>query len=408
MIPSISSRLFFAAFCFVTLISMTQASDWPQWRGPSGMGICEDSGLPLSWGGKDNENVVWKVPIPKTDVSQSSPIVWKDKIFITTAVNKPLEQRVTCFKKSDGTQLWSTVVPEGPWIMTDLRGGYSCSTPCTDGERVYAVFGSSTLAALDFEGKIVWQKSIEPRNFDVAISASPILYKNTLILLCDQKGTSFIAAYDLKTGDVKWTEKRPTVNFNHSTPLLATVNGKPQLLIGASNALQGADPENGKILWSAKAKGDIATPVFADNLAYVDDARGGLGMCVDATGSGDVTATNVKWSFKTLVEGFNSPIIADGRLYRLFNQLKCFDLKTGELVYAEKLGEKPLHASPFVTPDGRIYYASSGTTWIVKTGPKFELLGKCELGDPSSASAAVSDGRIILKGAKFLFCIGKK
>jgi outer membrane protein assembly factor BamB len=190
--------------------------------------------------------------------------------------------------------------------------------------------------------------------------------------------------------------------------MIGTVGGKPQMLIAASEALQGVDPENGKVLWWAKCKGDIATPVTDGTLVYVDNARGGAGCCVDATGSGDVTATNVKWTYKTMVDGFNSPLIADGRLYRLFKQLKCIDVATGQEIYSETLGPGTPHASPILTPDGRIYYASAGTTYVIKTGPKFELLAKNELGDNSSASAAISDGLIILKGAKNLFCIGKK
>jgi outer membrane protein assembly factor BamB len=393
----------------VALTFVSTASDWPQWRGPSGMGLAEDKDLPLTWGGKDNANVLWKVALPKTSTSQSSPIVWKDKIFIATAFNDPLEQRVTCYSKKDGNRLWETPIPNGPWIMKDLRGGYSCSTPCTDGERVYALFGSSTFSALDLDGKVVWQKSVEPRNFDVAISTSPIIYKDTVILLCDQNNkTSFLVAYDRKSGDVKWEAKRPDVGFNHSTPLLADVAGKKQLIIAASNVLQGADPDNGNIIWSAKAKGDIGTPVISGNLVYSDDARGGTGICVDATGTGDLTA-NIKWSFKTMVEGFNSPIIADGCVYRLLKQLKCLDLNTGEVIYSEKLGEGGTpHASPILTPDGRIYYASAGTTYVIKAGKTFELLAKNDLGDNSSASAAISDGLIILKGAKNLYCIGKK
>ncbi|HLX59640.1 MAG TPA: PQQ-binding-like beta-propeller repeat protein [Planctomycetota bacterium] len=394
--------LFFSA-------SFLSASDWPQWRGPTGMGVAEDKDLPLTWGGKDNVNVLWKVALPKTDQSQSSPVVSNDRIFVTTAVNVPLEQHVTCYKKSDGSRLWETTVPNGPWIMKDLRGGYTCSTPATDGERVFALFGSSKLAALNNEGHIVWQHDIEPRNFDVAISSSPILYKDNVILLCDQNNkTAFMVAYNRKSGEKAWEMKRPEAGFNHSTPMIATVGGKPQMLVAASEALQGVDPENGKVLWFAKCKGDIATPVTDGKLVYVDNARGGVGCCVDATGSGDVTATNVKWTYKTMVDGFNSGIIADGRLYRLFKQLKCIDLATGQEIYSETLGPGTPHASPILTPDGRIYYASAGTSYVIKTGPKFELLAKNELGDNSSASAAISDGLIILKGAKNLFCVGKK
>lgn len=385
------------------------ASDWPQWRGPSGQGHCEDKNLPLTWGGADNTNVLWKVSLPKADISQSSPIVWKERVFAMTALNKPeVEHHVTCFQKSDGKQLWDTSVPPGPWLLTDLRGGYCCSTPATDGERVYCVFGSAIIVALDLDGKIVWRKELNPRTFDVAISASPLVYKDTVLLLCDMTaGKSYLIAYDAKTGETKWETKRPTAGFNHSTPLLTEINGKKQLVIASSNALQGVDPENGTVLWFCAAKGDVATPAFGGGLVYSDEGRGNPGVCVDPTGSGDVTKTHLKWTMKGRTNGFNSPLIVGEHLYRLSSDLRCFNVVTGEELWAERLGGD-FSPSPIATADGLIYYASSGASWVLKAGPKFELLGKSDLGDPSACSPAVSDGKIILKGNKFLFCVGKK
>lgn len=400
---------FLICLILFTLTQSSFASDWPQWRGPTGLGYSDEKDLPLTWDAASGQNILWKADLPKSDTAQSSPIVWKESVVVSTSINKPPEHHVTCYSKSDGKQTWDTVVPIGPWILTDLRGGYACSTPATDGERVYVVFGSAIIVALNLtDGKEVWRRELTPRNFDVAIASSPILYKDTVILLNDQNNkTSFLIAYDAKSGETRWEEKRPTVGFNHSTPVIASVNGKPQMFISASNTLQGADPENGKLIWWCASKGDVSTPAFGSGMVYIDEGRGGPGICVDPTGAGDVGKTHLKWSIKTGTNGFNSPIIVGDCMYRISANLRCFDLASGAEVWAERLGGD-FSPSPIATADGRIYYVSAGPSWVIKAGRKFELLGKSDLGEPGAASPALSDGRLILKGSKHLFCVGKK
>lgn len=382
-------------------------ADWHQWRGPTGMGHSSERGLPTTWGGPEKANVRWSASLPEGDPTQSSPIVWGDRVIVTTARNKPPEHRVTCYRTTDGQRLWSTEVPLGPWILNDLRGGYACATPTTDGERIYALFGSAVLVALDLDGKPVWRREIEPRAFDVAIASSPIVYNGTVILLCDQTGgKSFITGLDAKTGENRWTQQRPTAGFNHSTPLLTEVAGKPLLLVSASNAFQGLDPTDGSVRWSCPSKGDVTTPVVSGTLAYTDEGRGGPGILVDITGQGDVGTTHVKWTIKQGTNGMDSPIIVEGRLYRTSVALRCYDLASGKELWSERLGGD-FPPSPVATADGLIYYASGGKSWVLRAGPAFELVGKSDLGDGGHASPAVADGRLFLKGNTTLFCIGK-
>ena len=199
------------ALCCLGSCLPLPASDWPQWRGPTGMGSSDEKGLPTSWGGAANDHVRWSSPLPASDPSQSSPIVWGDRVFVTTALNAPVEHHVVCYDAATGQRRWDTLVPPGPWLLSDLRGGYACATPATDGTLVFALFGSAVLAALDADGHIVWHRDIEPRPFDVAIASSPIIYKDMVILLCDQTTQhSFIIAFDAKTGDVKWKSPQLT------------------------------------------------------------------------------------------------------------------------------------------------------------------------------------------------------
>jgi outer membrane protein assembly factor BamB len=224
------------------------------------MGQVQDKDLPLTWGGKENANVHWKAPLPGAearkamDQNQSSPIVSRGRVIVTVSYwpgDKPdpakhPEHHVACYQAAGGKLLWDVQIPPGPWLFADLRGGYTAPTPAADGERIYVVFGSAVMAALDYEGKVLWRKEITPYKFDVAFAASPVLYEDTVIVQCDQVDRgSRLAAYDRKTGELAWEEKRPTVTFGHSTPVLATVGGKQQLLVAASNALQGGDPATG-------------------------------------------------------------------------------------------------------------------------------------------------------------------
>ncbi len=401
------------------------AENWPCFRGPTGMGQSSEKDLPVAWGGNKNENIVWKVPLQHTtaklkpDHNQSSPVVWENKIFVTTsfwAADKTQkdfpEHHLTCYS-TEGKQLWDVKIEPGPWLLTDLRGGYTAPSPATDGERVFVIFGSGVAAAVDFQGKLSWRKELpEPNKFDVAIGVSPLLVGDTVLILCDKTAkASHLLALDKKTGEVKWNEKRPAVQFSHTTPVLANVTGKPMLLIGANGQLQGVDPANGKVLWWAANDGDVPCPVLAAGLVYCDSGRGGgVGMAVDPTGSGDVTKTHVKWKTEKKIGGLASPIVAGDFLYRLRDPglLTCWKMSTGEQIAEERMQGVPTTPSPFATADGRIYFATAGRSIVINAGAKIEVLATNELNEDNGSSAAVSGGRIYVKGRNNLIAIGKK
>jgi outer membrane protein assembly factor BamB len=415
-----------AGILFLILTTaIARSADWPCWRGPTGQGTCAEKDLPLTWNGKTGENILWKVRLPgiedkaKQDHNQSSPIVWRGRVYLVSCFwPKGTDEggfpahHLTCYRLSDGQQLWDVVVPPGPWKLRDLRGGYACATPATDGQRIYVTFGSSLLAAFDMEGKSVWRRELVPFDFDVCLAASPVLYNDSVILQLDGLGkTSRLIAYECKTGEPRWEQKRPMIDFGHSTPVIAAIEGKPQLLVAASNVLQGVDPDNGKLLWWCAAKGDTVSPVVANGLVYIDSGRGGsVGVAVDPTGSGDVTKTNIKWKEDRVPEGFSSPVVAGEWLYRLHNpnHIRCYKADTGAMVFDSRLeGMSPI-VSPIVTADGRIYCASAGRSYVLRVGPKLEILATNDLDDLSPASPAVSEGRILLRGKNYLYCIGKK
>ncbi len=380
------------AVMFLLANSAAGADPWPQFRGPTGMGLTTDRGLPTIWGGKDDTNVLWKVALPglgegaKADHNQSSPIVWGERVFLITAIwpqgrdhREFPDQHVACYRTTDGQQLWDRLVPPGLWKLGDLRGGYGAPTPATDGERLYVLFGSGVLAALDFEGQPLWRQELtDVQSFDVAIASSPIVFGDTVILLADKiGGKGSLIGYDRRSGEVRWEEKRPKVTFNHSTPTIADIGGRRQLLIGASNSLQGVDPENGKLLWWFDTPGDVCSPVYAGGVVYSDSGRGGPGVLVEPRGEGALPPEVVKWRIGNIPEGLSSPAIVGDYLYRMHNPavLKCWKLADGKEAYATRLDGASVSSSPIVTPEDNIYFASAGKTFVVLRRPAVRSAG---------------------------------
>ncbi len=424
------ARLGIPCIIFLSISSYLFADNWPQFRGPTGLGYTEEKSLPLTWGGKANENVLWKSPL--IGQGHASPIVWGDAVIVCTvfwptnitAREKTIpEHHVLCYQASDGKRFWDTQIPPGPWVRSDFRsgpgGGYAAPTPATDGKVVYCAFGSSVLAALDFQGKIVWRKEIVPYTFDVTVGSSPILYGDTVILFCAmaKAADSCVIAFDKASGEVKWRQKFPDMGFGHSTPVVIQVNGKPQMLVLASgmsvtgNALRSLDPANGKVLWWCRGAGDAASPAYGSGLVYFDGGRGGPGFAVDPAGSGDVSQTHIRWTVNQVPEGLSSPIIVGQRVYRLHNPgiLKCWDLATGKLVYAERLeGISTTWASPVADPDGHLFFANAGKSYVIQAGPEFRVLAVNDLGDGSHPSPAVAQRKLFLVGLKNVYCVGKK
>ena len=408
--------------------AVCKGQNWPRFRGPTGLGYTKEGDLPLIWGGPDNENVLWKAPLKGQ--GHASPIVWGELVFGCTAHWPPTvrerkkvipEQHVICYQATDGKMLWDALVPPGPWMRTDFRsgpgGGYAAATPATDGNMVYCAFGSSVLAALDFRGKIVWCKEILPYAFDVTLGSSPILYEDTVILFCamTQKSDSRVVAFDKTSGKVKWQVKLVDTDFGHSTPVLISVNTKPQMLLLASGmkesekALQSLDPTNGELLWWCRGEGDAASPAYDSGLVYFDSGRGGPGVALDPTGSGDVSETHIRWTIRQMGQALSSPIIVDKHLYRLHTPgiLKCWELATGRQVYSEQVkGISSTWASPIVDPNGHLFFANAGKSYVIQAGPTFRVLAVNDLGDGNHPSPAVGKSRMFLVGMKNVYCIG--
>lgn len=401
--------------------------NWPQFRGPTGLGYTREANLPLTWGGANGENVKWKSPL--AGKGHASPIVWGNRLFVSTVrwpgEGKPdakvmPEHHVLCYDTADGKLLWDTQVPPGPWLRNDFRsgpgGGYACPTPCTDGTLVYAAFGSKVLAALDYQGKVVWRRELVPGDFDVTVGSSPILYRDTLLFAYETvPQNSRVSAYDKATGEIRWEAKQPTMGFGHSTPTIIEVQGKPQMLILAGglgrvpDALRSLDPATGKTLWWCAGAGETASPAYGAGIVYFDNGRGGPGVAVDPTGEGDVTGTHIKWKVAS-GGGLSSPIIVGEHVYRLYDSgsLRCWEAATGKEVYSKRLeGLSSGWASPVADPEGRLFFANAGKSYVVQAGPEFRVLAANDLGDGNHPSPAVAGGCLFLVGQTSVFCVGR-
>ena len=408
-----------------------RAGDWPAWRGPTGLGYTDEKDLPLTWNGKTGENIVWKSPIvgggPKADYTSpghSSPIVWRDRVFITTAVwpvdltDKERRQaipdhHVICFQSADGKQLWDTLVPPGKCLVDNVYHGYAVPTPVTDGKHVFALFGSGVIAALDFDGKIVWREELpRMRDVDSGVCSSPVLFEDSVII--PSLTNSGLRALEKATGKVKWEQKSRDRN-NMATPALLRIQDRLQL-IHYTGGIQGLDPATGDLLWFCRGPSvSYSSPAFGAGLLYADAGRGGkVGTAVDPTGKGDVSKTHVKWQTNVTSPAGSSPVVVGAYLYRITDNesIRCWKVDTGDLVYSERTPKITPSSSPIVCPDGRIYFAGPGKSYVIKAGPDFEVLAVNELelggGSQNFTTPAVANDCMFIKGRSFLWCIGKK
>ena len=392
-------------------------SGWPRFRGPAGDGVTQAKGLPTKWSATNS--VLWKADLPKAHNPYASPIVWKDRVFVATVSDTADSQKLLCFGASDGKLLWETAVAVGVQKQVDMRGGFNCSTPCTDGKTIYVAFGSCVLAAVNCaDGKEIWKANLDGLKFAFCQSASPILYKNLVILSCEANGGSSLMAFDRATGEIKYRETRPA-GRSHSTPILPTVDAQtPWLAVASPDGLYGLNPDTGKAIWfvqqasrGAKPYDDIASPIFVNGMIYSDIGREGTfsAVAVDAKSTNDI-ARNVKWKLNSLAcYNTSSPVFCNGYLYHVSDGglLHCVEMATGQSVYTKALAGVSSLASPVATADGLVYFASGGKSYVLKAGPTFEVVATNDLGDPGHASPAVAQGRLFIRGGTKLWCVGR-
>jgi outer membrane protein assembly factor BamB len=383
---------------------------WPRWRGPSGQGIVEGKGYPDSW--SDTENVRWKVEVPGR--GNSSPIVWKDRIFLTSA-HDGSRRSVLCFQRSDGKLLWQVDAPAPETVERLYRkNSYATGTPVTDGARVYALFGNSGLIAVDFNGKLLWHYSFGATTNYHGPGGSPLLYKDRIIFYQDQRNDSFIAAIDAKSGKPIWKTPR-TERVGWGTPAAIRAGQRDEIVVNGQFTVRAYDPDTGRELWSAKGSTMEVTPTPAvgAGLVFCPSGRAGPTLAIRPGGDGDVTGTHIAWQVARGSPFIPSPLVFGDYLY-LVNDMAaiatCLEAKTGKTVWQDRLGEakrEGFSASP-VAVDGKIFFTNDdGETFVVAAGPEFKLLGVNRLNEQTLATPALVDGTWYFRTATKLLAIGK-
>ena len=435
-------RISLAVIVGITLTVNALAGNWPQWRGPDGSGISNEKNLPSEW--SPTRNIKWKTPIDGR--SHSSPIVWGNRVFLTTAIEGPVVPgakavkhvvegdkeflhpdsvgadrkhtfKVIALDRETGKILWQSTAWEGtPYDNRHRKSSYAASTPATDGKLVYAFFGTEGLYAYDFKGNLAWKTQLgNLGTVGMGTGTSPILFGDLVIVQCDEENgaSSFIVALDKKTGKSVWKTARK-VQVSWATPLLVKTATRTELITSGTEMVISYDPATGKELWRHKGveSNAIPSPVANNEMVFlVAGFPAKIALAIRLGQNGDLTGTpNVPWKYEKGTAYVPSPIVYGDYLYLTTDRgiLTCIDTKTGEVKYEG--GRIPIPATFTASPvafEGKILMTSEdGDTFMVKAGPKHEVLGTNSVGEPVYASPAIADGRIFIRGEKNLYCIG--
>jgi outer membrane protein assembly factor BamB len=344
----------------------------------------------------------------------SSPIVWGDHIFVTTAHDGE-RRAVLCYRRSDGKLLWEAPAP-APQSVERLyrKNSHATGTPVTDGQRVYALFGNAGLLAVDFGGKQVWHYGFGNTSNYHGPGGSPLLYKDRIIFYQDQRADSFVAALDAKTGKVLWrTPRQETVGWG--TPVAIRAGNRDEIIVSGQYAVRSYDPDTGRELWTARGSTMEVTPTPAvgHGLVFCPSGRAGPTLAIRPGGSGDVTDTHIAWQTPRGSPFIPSPLIYGEYLYLLNDMTSiatCLDAKSGKAVWQGRLGEarrEGFSASP-IAVDGKVFFTNDdGETFVVAAGPEFKLLHVNRLNDQTLATPALVDGSWFFRTARHLLAIGR-
>lgn len=405
------SRVTFAGLLLMMVLRPAPAEEWPGWRGPRGDGTSAESTAPLTWSADDN--ICWKTAIPGS--GHSSPVIWGDRVFLTTCLEREGQRVLLCLDRRDGKMLWQRTVLHAPLEDKHKLNSYASSTPATDGKHVWVSFlqfPAMIVACYDMDGTLIWKES--PGSFfsKHGFCSPPILYKDMVILNGDQDAQGFLVALDKETGRQHWRTDRPNCTRSYCPPLIARAADRMQLVLSGSLCVAAYDPDTGKQIWIIDGPTEqfVASMVCANNLFYLTAGYPTYhAMAIRPDGHGNVTKTHVQWH-ETKGAGYvPSPVAHETKLF-LVNDGgigTCFNAETGKRLWQERLG-KHHSASPIVAA-GRLYcVADDGTTYVVAASDSFKLLAKNSLHEDCYASPALSRGQLFIRTAQHLFCIGKQ
>ena len=420
-------------------------NDWPQFRGAQANGVAEGHTLPVKFDLASGEGVKWRASVP--GLGLSSPVIWGDKLFVTTAVSASDDGalrtglygdiasvedesehvwKALAYDKQTGDLLWERELARGvPKVKRHTKSSHASATPATDGERLVVFFGSEGLHCLDLDGHVLWSKdfgTLDAGYFRVPeaqweFGNSPVIHDGKVVVLADVQQGGFLAVLRLDDGEELWRVERTDVP-TWGAPLVVTTGGRTQVVVNGWKHTGGYDFETGEELWSVNGGGDIPvpTPVYGDGLFYLTSAHGRMApvYAVDAKrrgrmelGEGD--EAGLAWIARRKGAYMATPLLMDGLLYvaRWNGILVCLDSESGEIVYEERLPPGAYTASP-VGGDGKIYLANEeGEVTVVKAGREFEVLHRTAGEEAILATPAISEGVVFWRTGEGLVAVGE-
>ncbi|HET8548652.1 MAG TPA: PQQ-binding-like beta-propeller repeat protein [Bryobacteraceae bacterium] len=431
---------------FLLLIAFAAAArNWPSFRGTAASGVADGQNLPASWDAARGTNIAWKTRV--AGLAHSSPIVWGDRVFVTTAISSrpdagfkrglygagdasddtTVQQwKVLSIDRRTGRLVWERVAYEGvPKEKRHMKATYANSTPATDGEIVVAFFGSQGLYAYDFKGSLLWKRDLgrfnvgayDAPDYEWGTASSPILYRDLVIVQCDQQKGSFITALDRKSGKTVWRTDRDELP-SWGTPTVYQGKAHSELVTNGSNFIRGYDPDTGRELWRLGGSSKITapTPVFFEDVILVASGRRPEApiFAIRAGSRGDIGEGNPALVWRKLQRGpyMPTPLFYRGVLYVLGNAgiFDAYDFRTGQEVYRQRIPHQGsgFSASP-VASDEKIYLSSEdGEIFVIRAGAQFELLGRYDMGEPLMATPAIAGGSLIVRTQHHLWAIHRE
>ena len=444
-----------APFHFATalfLASSTFAANWPQYRGPGASGLDDSVALPTTWNAEKGETIRWQTPIP--GLAHAAPIVWGDRVFVATAVaagakpdlkvglygdigaapnTEKNQWRLLALDKATGKIVWNVVGQESvPKVARHTKATHCNSTPATDGQRIVAIFGSEGLFCFNArDGALLWKKDLGPMDagyFQVktaqwGFASSPIIHDGKVIVQCDVQQDSFLAVFDLATGNEVWRTARTDVP-TWGTPAIVTAGGRTQIAVNGWHHAGGYEFATGKELWKYDGGGDIPvpTPIVSGDMIYFTSAHGRMRpmRAIRADAMGDLTPEDsagtlkpgVAWNNDRLGSYMQTPILVGERLYGCTDVglVTCFDAKTGVVRYSERLSKTSEGYTASPVSDGRNLFFTSeqGNVSVVPATDKFSVSAPNPLGETCLSTPALSDGTMFFRTREKLVAVGAK
>ncbi len=405
------------------------AENWPNWRGPRGDGTSNESGLPLRWDGETGENVAWKFAVPGR--GHSSPIVWGERLFLTTCLEAEQARVLICLDSRSGEELWQTEVLRSPLETIHKFNSHASGTPATDGESIFVAFlrvdgttipapnvgaprditpGRVILSAIDFDGQPRWQTDVGEFISAHGFCSCPVLYGDLVILNGDHDGDGYLVALDKTTGKQVWRTEREQGIRSYVTPIIRNIGGRDQLVLSGSGHVAAFDPASGKLIWKIDGPTEqfVASMVFDGNRFIL--AAGYPThhvMAVRPDGRGDVTESHIDWHVDQYVRCYvPSPVLIDHWLFVADDRgtANCFDSTDGTRIWQARLAGG--FNSSLVATDQSVYFlAADGVTKVLQPSTEANVIAENRLGEACDASPAISQGCLYIRGEQHLFCI---